>query len=169
FVVQPAPAVTYRTIGGILDFYIFLGDTPEQVVQEYLQLVGLPALPAYWNLGFQLSRYGYASLDEVKEIVERNRAVNLPYDAQVIDIEYMEKRKDFTYDKVKFKELPEFAAYLHDYGQKYIIILDPAISTQNLSDGSSYESYRRGTARKVWVNESDGVTPLLGEVIVVLH
>uniref|UniRef100_A0A8C0U292 alpha-glucosidase n=1 Tax=Cyanistes caeruleus TaxID=156563 RepID=A0A8C0U292_CYACU len=164
FVVQPAPAVTYRTIGGILDFYIFLGDTPEQVVQEYLQLVGLPALPAYWNLGFQLSRYGYASLDEVKEIVERNRAVNLPYDAQVIDIEYMEKRKDFTYDKVKFKELPEFAAYLHDYGQKYIIILDPAISTQNLSDGSSYESYRRGTARKVWVNESDGVTPLLGEV-----
>ncbi|XP_058699890.1 sucrase-isomaltase, intestinal [Poecile atricapillus] len=164
FVVQPAPAVTYRTIGGILDFYIFLGNTPEQVVQEYVQFVGLPALPSYWNLGFQISRYGYASLDEVKEVVERNRAVDLPYDAQVIDIEYMDKRKDFTYDKVKFKELPEFASYLHNYGQKYIIILDPAISTQNLSDGSPYESYRRGTARKVWVNESDGVTPLLGEV-----
>ncbi|XP_015492493.1 sucrase-isomaltase, intestinal [Parus major] len=164
FVVQPAPAVTYRTIGGILDFYIFLGNTPEQVVQEYLQLVGLPALPSYWNLGFQLSRYGYASLDEVKEIVQRNRAVDLPYDAQVIDIEYMDKRKDFTYDKVKFKDLPEFASYLHGYDLKYIIILDPAISTQNLSDGSPYESYRRGTARKVWVNESDGITPLLGEV-----
>ncbi|XP_010139021.1 PREDICTED: maltase-glucoamylase, intestinal-like, partial [Buceros rhinoceros silvestris] len=35
--VQPAPAVTYRTIGGILDFYVFLGDTPEQVVQEYVK------------------------------------------------------------------------------------------------------------------------------------
>lgn len=35
---QPAPAVTYRTIGGILDFYVFLGDTPEQVVQEYLEV-----------------------------------------------------------------------------------------------------------------------------------
>ncbi|XP_039930494.1 sucrase-isomaltase, intestinal isoform X1 [Hirundo rustica] len=163
FVVQPAPAVTYRTIGGILDFYIFLGDTPEQVVQEYLQLVGLPTLPSYWSLGFQLSRYGYASLDEVKEVVERNRAIGLPYDAQVIDIEYMDKRKDFTYDKVKFKDLPKFAAYLHDYGQKYIIILDPAISTQKLSDGSPYGSYVRGTDRKVWVNESDGTT-LIGEV-----
>lgn len=44
-------------------------------------------------------------------------------DAQVIDIDCMEQRKDFTYDKEKFKDLPQFAAYLHEYGQKYIIIL----------------------------------------------
>ncbi|KAL2301348.1 hypothetical protein Nmel_011919 [Mimus melanotis] len=164
FVVQPAPAVTYRTIGGILDFYIFLGDTPEQVVQEYLQLVGLPALPSYWSLGFQLSRYGYTSLAEVKEIVERNRAIGLPYDAQVIDIDCMEERKDFTYDKEKFGDLPQFAAYLHEYGQKYIIILDAAVGTQNMLDGTPYGSYVRGSQRKIWVNESDGTTPLFGEV-----
>lgn len=35
---QPAPAVTYRTIGGVLDFYILFGDTPEQVVQEFLEV-----------------------------------------------------------------------------------------------------------------------------------
>ncbi|XP_056354560.1 sucrase-isomaltase, intestinal [Oenanthe melanoleuca] len=164
FVVQPAPAVTYRTIGGILDFYIFLGDTPEQVVQEYLQLVGLPALPSYWSLGFQLSRYGYSSLDEVKEIVERNRAIGLPYDAQVIDIDCMEQRKDFTYDKEKFKDLPQFANYLHEYGKKYIIILDAAISTQKMLDGSDYGTYIRGSEKNIWVNESDGITPLYGEV-----
>ncbi|KAM9274801.1 sucrase-isomaltase, intestinal [Cariama cristata] len=163
FVVQPTPAVTYRTIGGILDFYIFLGNTPEQVVQEYLQLVGLPALPSYWSLGFQLSRWNYGSLDEVKKVVERNRAIGLPYDTQITDIDYMEERKDFTYDKVKFQALPTFAAYMHSYGQKYIIILDPAISTQNLVDGNPYESYVRGGS-KVWVNDSDGVTALRGEV-----
>ncbi|XP_075013544.1 sucrase-isomaltase, intestinal isoform X1 [Calonectris borealis] len=164
FVVQPAPAVTYRTIGGILDFYVFLGNTPEQVVQEYLKLVGLPALPSYWSLGFQLSRWNYGSLDEVKRVVERNRAIGLPYDAQITDIDYMEEKKDFTYDKVKFRDLPNFAAYMHNYGQKYIIILDPAISIQNLVDGSPYGSYVRGESKKVWVNESDGVTALLGEV-----
>ncbi|PKU36141.1 sucrase- intestinal [Limosa lapponica baueri] len=164
FVVQPAPAVTYRTIGGILDFYIFLGNTPEQVVQEYLKLVGLPMLPSYWSLGFQLSRWNYGSLDEVKRVVERNRAIGLPYDAQITDIDYMEEKKDFTYDKVKFQDLPNFAAYMHDYGQKYIIILDPAISTKSLVDGTPYGSYVRGESKKVWVNESDGVTALLGEV-----
>lgn len=35
---QPTPAITYRTIGGVLDFYVFLGDTPEQVVREYLEV-----------------------------------------------------------------------------------------------------------------------------------
>lgn len=35
---QPTPAVTYRTIGGVLDFYVILGDTPEHVVQEYVKV-----------------------------------------------------------------------------------------------------------------------------------
>lgn len=122
-VLQPAPAVTYRTIGGVLDFYILFGDTPEQVVQEFLevrhkncikqypgsvfsgqvccaevvcelpwqsncinnmsncvvQLIGRPVIPPYWSLGFQLSRWNYGSLAEVKATVERNRATNMPY------------------------------------------------------------------------------------------
>lgn len=36
--VQPTPIITYRITGGILDFYIFLGDTPEQVVQQYQEV-----------------------------------------------------------------------------------------------------------------------------------
>ena len=36
----PAPAMTYRTIGGLLDLYVFLGPGPEEVVQQYTQAVG---------------------------------------------------------------------------------------------------------------------------------
>lgn len=36
---QPAPALTFRTIGGLLDFYIFLGPTPEDVVKQYLEVI----------------------------------------------------------------------------------------------------------------------------------
>uniref|UniRef100_A0A3Q4BHL6 P-type domain-containing protein n=1 Tax=Mola mola TaxID=94237 RepID=A0A3Q4BHL6_MOLML len=161
---QPAPAVTYRTIGGVLDFYILLGKTPEEVVQQFLELVGRPVIPPYWSLGFQLSRWDYGSLTEVKETVERNRAVGLPYDIQYTDIDYMEDKKDFTYDKVNFTELPGFADYLHARGQKYILILDPAIGTSKRIGDASYESYDRGTAKNAWVTESDGKTLLLGEV-----
>lgn len=42
---------------------------------------------------------------------------------QYTDIDYMEDKKDFTYDKLKFRELPQFADYLHAKGQKYILIL----------------------------------------------
>uniref|UniRef100_A0AAZ3S587 Maltase n=1 Tax=Oncorhynchus tshawytscha TaxID=74940 RepID=A0AAZ3S587_ONCTS len=160
---QPAPAVTYRTIGGVLDFYILLGDTPEQVVHEFLELIGKPVIPPYWSLGFQLSRWDYGSLEEVKRTVERNRAVDLPYDIQYTDIDYMEDKKDFTYDEVNFKDLPQFADYLHEKGQKYILILDPAIATSKRINGP-YEAYDRGTQKNAWVTEADGKTPLVGEV-----
>ncbi|XP_075905811.1 sucrase-isomaltase, intestinal [Nelusetta ayraudi] len=161
---QPAPAVTYRTIGGVLDFYILFGDNPEQVVDEFLKLIGHPVIPPYWSLGFQLSRWNYTSLDIVKETVERNRAIGLPYDVQYTDIDYMEDKKDFTYDKDKFKDLPQFADYLHDKGQRYILILDPAVATSKRVGNASYESYDRGTEKNAWVFNSDGQTPVLGEV-----
>ncbi|XP_036037737.1 maltase-glucoamylase, intestinal [Onychomys torridus] len=160
---QPTPAITYRTIGGILDFYVFLGNTPEGVVQEYLELIGRPALPSYWALGFQLSRYDYGTLDNMKKVVDRNRAAQLPYDVQHADIDYMDQRKDFTYDPVNFKGFPEFVKELHNNGQKLIIILDPAISNNSLPS-DPYGPYDRGSAMKIWVNSSDGVNALIGEV-----
>ena len=30
-ILQPAPAITFRVLGGVLDFYFFLGPTPEKV------------------------------------------------------------------------------------------------------------------------------------------
>lgn len=34
----PSPSLTYRTIGGILDFYFVVDETPEQVLQNYHQV-----------------------------------------------------------------------------------------------------------------------------------
>ncbi|XP_031652031.1 sucrase-isomaltase, intestinal [Oncorhynchus kisutch] len=75
----------------------------------------------------------------------------------------MEDKKDFTYDEVNFKGLPQFADYLHEKGQKYILILDPAIATSKRINGP-YEAYDRGTQKNAWVTEADGKTPLVGEV-----
>uniref|UniRef100_A0A672GPS6 P-type domain-containing protein n=1 Tax=Salarias fasciatus TaxID=181472 RepID=A0A672GPS6_SALFA len=76
---QPTPALTYRTLGGILDFYMILGPTPEMVVQEYTALIGRPVLPAYWSLGFQLCRYGYKDDTEIKNLYEDMKAAGIPY------------------------------------------------------------------------------------------
>lgn len=36
--ISPLPYVNFRTIGGILDFYFFLGPTPEDVVSQYTEV-----------------------------------------------------------------------------------------------------------------------------------
>lgn len=46
---QETPALTYRTIGGILDFYVVLGPKPEAVVQQYTEVCSLLFLPVSLN------------------------------------------------------------------------------------------------------------------------
>lgn len=38
---QPYPALTYTTIGGIIDLYIFTGPTAHAVVQQYWAVIGV--------------------------------------------------------------------------------------------------------------------------------
>nr|XP_013013967.1 probable maltase-glucoamylase 2 [Cavia porcellus] len=148
---QPAPAVTYRTIGGVLDFYVFLGNTPEQVVQEYLKLVGRPFLPSYWSLGFQLSRRNYGGITGLKEVVDRNREAKIPYDVQYSDIDYMDGKKDFTIDGQAYANLSDFAKELHENDQKYVIIMNPGIFKND-----TYMVYHNGSVKRAWVLESKG-------------
>lgn len=46
---QPSPALTWRTTGGILDFYIFLGPDPKSVVRQYLDVVGKAEPQVLWG------------------------------------------------------------------------------------------------------------------------
>ncbi|XP_055338532.1 lysosomal alpha-glucosidase-like [Paramacrobiotus metropolitanus] len=128
-ILQPAPAITYRTIGGVLDFYFFLGPTADDVVQQYTMLVGAPVLPPYWALGYHLCRWGYINLNGTKTVTERNIAARIPFDTQWNDLDYMNGSRDFTIDPVNFAGLPEFVADLHNRGMHYVIITDPAISS----------------------------------------
>ena len=51
----PAPHMVYRTIGGQLELFYFPGPTPEEVIQQYQQVIGKPMVPPYWGLGFHVS------------------------------------------------------------------------------------------------------------------
>lgn len=82
YTLLPYPAITYRTIGGGLDFFLFTGPTPENVVQQYTEIIGRTFMPPYWSLGFQLSRYGYAGTDEIRAVVNRTRENQIPQDVQ---------------------------------------------------------------------------------------
>ncbi|KAK2817716.1 hypothetical protein Q7C36_021649 [Tachysurus vachellii] len=160
-VLQPAPALTWRTIGGILDFYVFLGPDPGSVVSEYLEVVGKPAMPVYWALGYHLCRWGYDSSNKTWEVVREMRNYGIPQDVQWNDIDYMDRALDFTFNPVNFSTLPELVKDLHLHNQRYVIILDPGISSTQ--PPGSYEPFEEGITRGVFINSSDG-EPLIGKV-----
>ena len=92
---------------------------------------------------------------------QRTIDAGIPFDVQWGDIDYMDRRLDFTIDPVGFAGLDEFVSKVHDRGMKFVPILDPAISSGEPS--GSYPAFDEGLELEVWVKNSSG-HPLVGQV-----
>lgn len=158
---QPAPALTWRSIGGILDFYVFLGPDPGSVIGQYMEVIGYPAMPIYWALGYHLCRWGFNSSESTWNIVKSLRKYGIPQDVQWNDIDYMEQFLDFTFDQTNFATLPDLVKDLHAHDQRYVMILDPGISSTQPE--GSYWPYDEGLRRDVFIKDAEGKT-LIGKV-----
>jgi alpha-glucosidase len=84
--------ITYKVIGGVLDFYFFVPKSgkPNDVSIAYTDLIGKPMMPAHWMLGWHHCRYGYPNIDAVETVVKRYKEANIP--RKFIKLIYM-----FTY------------------------------------------------------------------------
>ena len=59
--------LTWRTIGGSIDMYIFDGPTQDSVTKQYqLGAIGLPVQQSYWTFGYHQCRWGYKNWTERK-------------------------------------------------------------------------------------------------------
>lgn len=44
--------LSWRVTGGMIDLYIMMGPTPAAVLEQLTSIIGRPALPPLWSLGF---------------------------------------------------------------------------------------------------------------------
>eukprot|EP00775_Hariotina_reticulata_P012669 gene12669-12796_t len=152
--------LTYRVIGGVLDLYFFLGPSPEAVIQQYQEVVGRPAMPPLWALGFHQCRWGYKTLSEAEQVVANYAAANIPLEVMWADIDYMYRFRDFTFDEERFnvEQLRSFVDRLHAADQHWVPITDCGIP--HAPDDPAFTS---GMEQGVFINDVTG-HPYLGQV-----
>lgn len=44
--------LSWRVTGGMIDLYVLMGPTPSAVLEQLTNIIGRPALPPLWSLGF---------------------------------------------------------------------------------------------------------------------
>ena len=121
--------LSHKTIGGIIDYYIIVDNSPENVIKDIHYLIGKPILPPYWALGVHQCRWGFKNTFDFENVYNNYIERKIPIDSMWIDIDAMENFKIFTLNKQHFKNLPKVVDNIHKNQAKFIPIIDIAFSS----------------------------------------
>ena len=120
--------LTFKAIGGILDFFMFHGETADEVLSLYHQVIGSPYLPPFWAFGFHQSSWGYNEGKVLDQVIKGYDESKIPLESIWLDIEYMDGYKNFLVDKTKFKDLNSKSKSLHKNNQKLITVINAGLT-----------------------------------------
>ncbi|WP_297990596.1 glycoside hydrolase family 31 protein [Anoxybacillus sp.] len=142
---------TFTSEGGAIDYYVFAGPHPKDVLTQYTHLVGRMPLPPKWALGYHQSRYSYETEQEVRELIDTFRAKRIPLDAIYLDIHYMDEYRVFTFDQHRFPHPKSLVQYASEQGVRIVPIVDPGVKVD-----AEYDTYRDGVQKDYFCKYADG-------------
>lgn len=134
-----------------LSLYVMEGETPEAIVTQLRKLTGSSYIPPKWAFGYGQSRWSYMSADEVREVVREHRKNEIPLDCVYLDIDYMERYKDFTINEETFPDFKEFVEEMRKEGIHLVPIIDAGVK---IEDG--YDVYEEGVKNDYFCKKEDG-------------
>ena len=121
------------------------------IVRQFRHIIGKSYVPPRWAFGYQQCRWSYMSADEICDVVDNYRRRNIPIDAVYLDIDYMERYKDFTVNKETF---PDFADFVRKMREKHIHLVPIIDAGVKIEDG--YGTYEEGIKNGYFCKEADG-------------
>lgn len=150
---------TLRIVPQTPDFELYLiqGETPDDIVRQFRGLTGRSYMPPLWAFGYAQSRWSYCSAEEVWQVVKSYRENHMPLDAIYLDIDYMERYKDFTVNQETF---PNFGAFVEEMKKEHIHLVPIIDGGVKKEDG--YDVYEEGKEKGYFCKDENGEDFVLG-------
>ncbi len=134
-----------------LDIYVISGDSILDIVREFRGLIGRSYIPPKWAFGYGQSRWGYENEADIREVVDNYKKHDIPLDMVYMDIDYMERYKDFTVDREAFPDLKGLSDSLKAEGIHLVPIIDAAVKQE-----AGYDVYEEGLEKGYFCTKEDG-------------
>ncbi|MDO5124196.1 MAG: glycoside hydrolase family 31 protein [Eubacteriales bacterium] len=130
--------------------YIIDGDSIYDIVKEFRNAIGRSYIPPMWAFGYTQSRWSYIDKADVRRIAKGYRDLGIPLDAIYLDIDYMERYKDFTVNEENFGNLPEFVEEMKADGIRLVPIIDAGVKIEE-----GYDVYEEGIRNNYFCSDKD--------------
>lgn len=131
--------------------YVIDGESEIDIVRQFRKLIGRSYAAPKWAFGYGQSRWGYKTADDIRCVAKNYRNNNIPIDMIYLDIDYMERYKDFTIDKEAFPDFSGFVCEMKDLGIRLIPIIDAGVKIEN-----GYDVYEEGVQKGYFCKDEDG-------------
>ncbi len=124
----------YETISGRKTYQVIVGDTWEDLIDQYTHLTGKQPLPPRWSFGNFSSRFGYHSEQETRETVNKFIEDSIPLDAVIIDIywfgpDIFGHMGNLEFFKDSFPTPQKMIDDFKEKGVKTILVTEPFVLT----------------------------------------
>ena len=141
-----------------LDVYVIEGEDVKDIVKQFRGLIGRSYIAPLWAFGYGQSRWSYMTADEVRDVVKKHRELGIPLDSVYLDIDYMERYKDFTLNDETFPDFAEFNKEMKEQNIHLVPIIDAGVKQEE-----GYPVYEEGLEKGYFCKKEDG-TPFVAAV-----
>lgn len=136
---------------GNADIYRFTADSADEIVRQFRAITGQSYIPPKWAFGFGQSRWGYKSEEDIRAVFTRYRDASVPLDSIYLDIDYMERYKDFTVNTESFPHFSDFVEEMRKSHVHLVPIIDAGVKMEE-----GYETYEEGCEKDYFVKKENG-------------
>lgn len=134
-----------------LDVYVITGESEKDIVKRFRKLIGRSYIAPKWAFGYGQSRWGYKDAKDIREVAAEYRKRNIPLDSIYMDIDYMERYKDFTIDEEAFPEFEAFCDGMKEQGIHLVPIIDAGVKIEE-----GYDVYEEGVKNNYFCKDTNG-------------
>lgn len=142
---------------GDYKLYLIEGASYPDVVKEFRELIGRSYIAPRWAFGYGQSRWSYNTADEVREVAAEYKKRNIPIDSIYLDIDYMERYKDFTINRDTFADFEDLVKEMKEQKIHLVLIIDGGVKKE---DG--YDVYEEGKEKGYFCKDEDGEDFVIG-------
>lgn len=140
-----------KAVKNDLAVYIITGKNEKDIVRQFRNIIGRSYIPPLWAFGYGQSRWGYKDEQDIRDVAKEYKTAGIPLDSIYLDIDYMERYKDFTVDKERFPDLQNLVHDMKEQGIHLVPIIDAGVKIEE-----GYDVYEEGVQHNYFCKNADG-------------